>query len=447
MTRQVAATAVGAELNRSLRPRHVTLISLGGIIGAGLFVGSGTAITTAGPAVVLSYLLAGTVLLLVMRMLAELAAALPGVHAFTEFPRVVLGGRAGFIAGWLYWYFWALVVPVEAIAGANLLAAWLTAPAWVLGAAIIVATMAVNLLAVHRFGQLACGFAALKVAALGGFIVLATVFVLSGHASPAPLPSHLTGAGGLAPYGLTGVLAASVTAFFSLTGAEVATVAASEAIDPTRVLQRTTRLLVLRTVVFYLISIALILCILPWTQVRAGISPFTLALTAMGFPQSGSLMSAVILVAVVSTLNAAFYVCSRTLFVLAKNGDAPRWLAHLDSRRVPIRSLVISGLLGLIGVGADAFFPRGTYGFLVNASGSVMVFLYAMIAVAQIRLRASRRGWLPWSSYLALGIMVTLLLAMAVTPAMRPDLYCSGVVLLAATVASACLYSAPRRAR
>lgn len=447
MTRQVTATAVGAELNRSLRPRHVTLISLGGIIGAGLFVGSGTAITTAGPAVVLSYLLAGTVLLLVMRMLAELAVALPGVHLFTEFPRVVLGMRAGFIAGWLYWYFWAIVVPVEAIAGANLLAAWLGAPAWVLGAAIIAAMMAVNLLAVHRFGELAFGFAALKVAALGGFIVLAAVFVLSGRGSPAPLPSHLTGAGGLAPYGLSGVLAASVTAFFSLTGAEVATVAASEAIDPTRVLQRTTRLLVLRTVVFYLVSIALILCILPWTQVRAGISPFTLALTAMGFPQSRSLMSAVILVAVVTTLNAAFYVCSRTLFVLAKNGDAPRWLAHLDSRRVPARSLIFSALLGLVGVGADAFFPRETYGFLVNASGSIMLLLYAMIAVAQIRLRASRRAGLPWSSYLALGIMVTLLMAMAVTPAMRPDLVCSGLALLAATIVSAWLYSAPRRAR
>ena len=132
MTLPAAPTAVGGELTRALQSRHVTLIGLGGIIGAGLFVGSGTAITTAGPAVVLSYLIAGTVLL-VMRMLAELAAALPGVHAFTEFPRAVLGGRAGFIAGWLYWYFWVIVVPVEAIAGANLLAAWLPAPVWVLG--------------------------------------------------------------------------------------------------------------------------------------------------------------------------------------------------------------------------------------------------------------------------------------------------------------------------
>lgn len=458
MTLQAAPAAVGRELTRALQPRHVTLIGLGGIIGAGLFVGSGTAITTAGPAVVLSYLIAGTLLLRVMRMLAELAAALPGVHAFTEFPRAVLGRRAGFIAGWLYWYFWAIVVPVEAIAGANLLAAWLPAPVWVLGMSIIAVVIAVNLLAVHLFGEFEFAFAAVKVAALCTFIVLAAVFVLSGRGAPVPALSHLTGGGGLAPHGSIGVLAASVTAFFSLTGAEVATVAAAEAIDPNRVLQRTTQLLVLRTVVFYLVSIALILCILPWTAVRAGISPFTLALAAMGFPQSRSLMSGVILVAVLSTLNAAFYVCSRTLFLMARNRDAPRWLTQLNSRRVPTRSLLVSALGGFVGVGAVAYFPQATYGFLVNASGSIMVFLYAMITASQITLRRGRTcsdccapvatlRRFPWSSYLALGVMVSLLMAMAVTPPMRPDLYCSGLAILAATGAAHVVHSKSRRAR
>jgi GABA permease len=178
----------------------------------------------------------------------------------------------------------------------------------------------------------------------------------------------------------------------------------------------------------------------------------------MGFPQSRSLMSAVILIAVLSTLNAAFYVCSRTLFLLARNGDAPGWLIQIDSRSVPTRSLLISALGGLVGVGAAAYFPRGTYGFLVNASGSVMVFLYAMIATAQIKLRhrltrsvfpapGVRPGWFPWSSCLALGVMVTLLMAMAVTPSLRPDLYFSGLAILAATGAAHVVHSEPRRAR
>jgi GABA permease len=437
LKRLPAAITPAQELTRSLRPRHVTLISLGGIIGAGLFVGSGTAITTAGPAVVVSYLIAGAVLLLVMRILTDLAAVLPGVHVFTEFPRVVLGGRAGFVAGWLYWYFWAIVIPVEAIAAANLLAGWLSAPVWVLGAAIIGALVAVNLLAVRWFGELESGFAGLKVAALCGFIVLVAAYVLLTRGASLPVVSQLTGNRGLAPHGVSGVLAASVTAFFSLTGAEVATVAAAEAVDPARVLRRTTKLLAIRVLVFYLISIVLILCVVPWNRVQAGISPFSVALAAMGLPQWRSLLSAVIFVAILSTLNAAFYVCSRTLFVLAKNGDAPRWLVHLDRRRVPARSLVISALGGLVGVGADACFPRDTYAFLVNASGAVMVFLYALIALSQIKLRRVKLGGFPWGSYVALSIMAILLLAMAVTPALRADLYFSGLALLTAWIISA----------
>ena len=117
-----------SELSRSLQPRHITMISIGGIIGAGLFVGSSASIAAAGPAIVLSYLITGTLVLLVMRMLGEMAVALPAVHSFTEFARVGLGSWAGFIAGWLYWYFWIIVVPVEAIAGATILHGWLGLP-------------------------------------------------------------------------------------------------------------------------------------------------------------------------------------------------------------------------------------------------------------------------------------------------------------------------------
>src|SRR6186713_2048030 len=120
-------------LSRALQPRHITMITLGGIIGAGLFVGSSASIAAAGPAIVLSYVLAGILVLLIMRMLGEMAIALPGVRSFTEFARAGLGDRAGFVAGWLYWYFWVIVIPVEAIAGATLLRGWIPLPAWQLG--------------------------------------------------------------------------------------------------------------------------------------------------------------------------------------------------------------------------------------------------------------------------------------------------------------------------
>src|SRR5919198_3146712 len=134
------------ELSRSLRPRHITMISIGGIIGAGLFVGSSAAIAAVGPAVIVSYLLAGIVILFVMRMLAEMVSAAPGVGSFTEYARLGLGHWAGFVCGWLYWYFWVVVVAIEAIASAKILSAWIALPVWQIVAILMVLLTAVNLM-------------------------------------------------------------------------------------------------------------------------------------------------------------------------------------------------------------------------------------------------------------------------------------------------------------
>src|SRR5262244_4439050 len=164
------------ELSRSLRPRHVTMISIGGIIGAGLFVGSSAAIAATGPAIVLSYLLTGVLILMVMRMLGEMAVALPQVRAFTEFARVGLGPWAGFIAGWLYWYFWIIVVPVEAIAGARILHDWLGLPAWLLGLVLMGVMTGVNLLSARSYGEFEFWFSSIKVSAILVFIAFAAAF-------------------------------------------------------------------------------------------------------------------------------------------------------------------------------------------------------------------------------------------------------------------------------
>src|ERR1700758_3661231 len=165
-----------SELSRSLKPRHIAMISIGGIIGAGLFVSSSAAIAAAGPAIVLSYLITGTLVLLVMRMLGEMAVALPAVRSFTEFARVGLGPWAGFVAGWLYWYFWIIVVPVEAIAGAAILHEWLGLPAWLLGLVLMGIMTAVNLMSARSYGEFEFWFASIKVAAIVVFIALAAAF-------------------------------------------------------------------------------------------------------------------------------------------------------------------------------------------------------------------------------------------------------------------------------
>jgi GABA permease len=445
------------ELSRTLRPRHVTMISIGGIIGAGLFVGSSAAIAATGPAIVLSYLLTGILILLVMRMLGEMAVALPNVRAFTEFARTGLGPWAGFVAGWLYWYFWIITVAVEAIAGANILHSWLPqVPTWVLGLALMAVMTGVNLLSARSYGEFEFWFSSIKVSAIIVFIALAAAYAFGWTSHQGPTFSNLVSHGGFMPKGILTVLAGAVTVFFALTGAEITTVAAAESEEPSRAVARMSTSVIVRILTFYVFSIFLILCVVPWDSIHVGESPFTLALTTMDFSWASTAMSVIILTAVLSCLNSAFYVCSRVLFLLAEHADAPQWLVQLNHRRVPTRSVWIGSAAGVVGVLAATFAQQTVFAFLVNASGALMVFVYTMVAVAQIRLRREReragapvpalRMWLfPWASYAAILGMLAILVAMALTEDHAKELYCSLVTLVFTCVAYLVVRS--RRAR
>ena len=436
-----------SELSRSLQPRHITMISIGGIIGAGLFVGSSASIAAAGPAIVLSYLITGTLVLLVMRMLGEMAVALPAVHSFTEFARVGLGSWAGFIAGWLYWYFWIIVVPVEAIAGATILHGWLGLPTWLLGIVLMAIMTAVNLMSARSYGEFEFWFASIKVAAILVFIALAAAFALGFTSPTGPTFANLTRYGGFVPKGWLSVLAGAVTVYFSLTGAEITTIAAAESREPARAVARLGSSVIVRILTFYVGSVLLIVTVVPWIEVRPGESPFTLALATMHFRWASVAMSAIILTAVLSCLNSAFYVCSRVLFVLAEHGDAPQWLVQLNARRVPTRSVWLGSLAGVTGILAAIASPQTVFAFLVNASGALMVFVYMIVALAQIRLRRAREAhgepepaltmwFFPWTSYAALAGMAAVLIAMALTPGeMSTELHVSVLALAVAVVA------------
>ena len=444
------------ELSRSLRPRHVTMISIGGIIGAGLFVGSSAAIAATGPAIVLSYLLTGILILLVMRMLGEMAVALPNVRAFTEFARTGLGPWAGFVAGWLYWYFWIITVAVEAIAGANILHSWLPLPSWQLGLGLMAVMTGVNLMSARSYGEFEFWFSSIKVSAIIVFIALAAAYAFGWTSHQGPTFSNLVSHGGFMPKGVLTVLAGAVTVFFALTGAEITTVAAAESQEPSRAVARMSTTVIVRILTFYVFSIVLILCVVPWDSIHVGESPFTPALTTMNFSWASTAMSVIILTAVLSCLNSAFYVCSRVLFLLAEHADAPQWLVQLNHRRVPTRSVWMGSAAGVAGVLAATFAPQTVFAFLVNASGAVMVFVYTMVAVAQIRLRRERERtqaavpavqmWLfPWASYAAIVGMVAILIAMAMTQGRAKELYFSLVALVCACLAYLVVRS--RRAR
>jgi L-asparagine transporter-like permease len=416
------------------------MISIGGIIGAGLFVGSSAAIAGAGPAIVLSYLLAGALILLVMRMIGEMATLHPGQRAFTELARLGLGRWAGFTAGWLYWYFWMIVVPIEAIAGANILHAWIPLPAWQIGLLLMAMMTAVNLLSARSYGEFEFWFASIKVAAIVVFIVMTAAFAFGWIGGQGPGFANLTAHGGFMPFGVVAVLSGAAAVFFSITGAEIITVAAAESSQPAKAVADMTSSVVVRILIFYVVSIMLIVMVVPWTDVRTGESPFTLALSHMKIGWAGLAMSAVILTAVLSCLNSAFYVCSRVLLVLAEQGDAPQWLVKVNDRRVPVRSVWFAAVAGIVGVLAATVSAEVVFAFLVNSSGAVILFIYIITALAQIRMRRAHdasgqpapavRMWLfPWASYIAVAGMVAVLGSMATIPARAIELRMSLLAL------------------
>ncbi len=436
-----AEPTTSPQLSQSLQARHISMISIGGMIGAGLFVGSSAAIAATGPAIVLSFLLAGGLIVFVMRMLAEMAVTLPGIRSFTEFTRAGLGDGAGFVVGWLYWYFWIIVVPVEAIAGAAIIHDWLPQfEPWVIGVTLMAVMTVVNLMSAKSYGEFEFWFASIKVAAILVFIVLAASFVL-GYTSPAgPTWANLTAHGGFMPYGVKSVLAGVITVFFSLTGAEITMIAAAESAQPSRAVAQMGNAVIARILVFYVASIFLIVAAVPWTEVQSGHSPFALVLAQMNFGWVELAMKIVILTAVLSCLNSAFYVCSRVMFMLAAHRDAPQSLVTLNARGVPVRSVMLGTLAGMLGIYAQQVSPTRVFAFLVNASGALIVFIYIAIALSQIRLRSQRERtggiappilmWgFPWLSYAVIGALLAVLVAMARTEAHAEEFWISLLTL------------------
>jgi len=434
------------ELSRSLRPRHVSMITIGGIIGAGLFVGSSVAIAAAGPAVIVSYVLTGVLVLLVMRMLGEMAVEMPQVRSFTEFTRATLGNWAGFSVGWLYWYFWAIVIPVEAIAGAGIIQRWLPLPSWEIGTALMIAMTGVNLMSARAYGEFEFWFSSIKVAAIVTFIIVVGAYVCGYRSPSGPTFSNLVVHGGFAPRGAFAVLASVTTVIWSMMGAEVVTIAAAESPEPARAVANMTSAIISRILIFYVGSIFVITCAVPWTHVVSGQSPFTLALDQIHFPYASTIMAAVILTAVLSCLNSSFYVASRVLFVLASRGDAPRWLVRTNSRHVPARAVLLASAVGFAGVIAAILSPSVVFAFLVNASGAIIAVIYLAIGVSQVRSRRAREAagapppalpmWLfPWLSYVAIAGMALVLIAMAFTPSHRAEFWTSVISIAVALLA------------
>ena len=422
---------------RTLKNRHIAMIALGGVIGAGLFVGSSSAITVAGPAVLLAYGLCGGLIMVVMRMLGEMVMQQPGLGSFVEYIRQGYGSRSGFVAGWMYWFFWVVAMGSEAIAGGLLMQDWVALPAWLLAVGIILVLMAVNLRSVDVFGECEFWLSLTKVASIIVFIVMGVLFVGHVFGPGISVRANYLGHSGFAPHGITAILAVIPTIMFSMIGSEVATVAAAESANPRVGVARVTRSIGVRITVFYLTSIMLLLAIVPWTDVTAGKSPFVAAMMVMGVPGAATIMRVVVFSAILSCLNSSLYITSRILAELARSGNAPALLARHSAQGAPRSALIASTLAGLVVAFCSILSPNVIFSFLLSCSGGGILLVYLLIAVSYlVMMRRRNTMGRSWQSYLSIGGICMVFVAMLLDPTERM----TAIASLLNAVFFVCLY-------
>jgi GABA permease len=437
----------GTELSAGLKDRHVTMISIAGVIGAGLFVGSASAIASAGPGVLISYAFAGVLVVLVMRMLGEMAAATPDSGSFSTYADRAIGPWAGFSVGWLYWWFWVLVIPVEATAAATILNSWLPAvPQWTWALVITLLLTVTNLFSVANYGEFEFWFALLKVVAILAFIavgVLAVLGLLPG--SEVSGVSRLFDTGGFLPNGFGAVIAAVLTTMFSFMGTEIVTIAAAESDKPAEKIGRATRSVIWRISIFYLASILLVVALVPWNSPQlAENGTYQSALDLIGIPGAKGIVDVVVLVAVASCLNSALYTASRMIYSLGRRGQAPAAVVRTTGNGVPRVAVLASTVVGFLAVIANYAFPEAVFATLLATSGAIALLVYLVIAVSQLRLRGKLeadgvdmpvRMWgYPWLTWAVVIVIPVMLVYMATREASRFDLAMTAVIAAAVVV-------------
>ncbi|MFJ4921955.1 amino acid permease [Streptomyces sp. NPDC088725] len=379
-------------LQAGLKNRHLSMIAIGGVIGAGLFVGSASGIAAAGPAILLSYALVGVMVVFVMRMLGEMAAAQPTSGSFSAYADRALGRWAGFSIGWLYWFFWVVVLAVEATAGAQILESWIPAvPQWAWALIVMVVLTAANLASVASYGEFEFWFAGIKVVAIGVFVIIGLLAVfgaLPGSDNAGSGFAHLTDTGGFLPKGPGAILTGVLLVVFSFMGSEIVTLAAGESSDPERAVSKATNSVIWRIAIFYLGSIFVVLALIPWNDPSIEKDgSYVAALNSIGIPHAGQIMDVIVLTAVLSCLNSGLYTASRMAFSLGKRGDAPASFARTNARGVPQVAILSSVVFGFVAVFFNYQWPDTVFAFLLNSSGAVALFVWLVICFTQLKMR------------------------------------------------------------
>ena len=383
------------QLSRQLSARQLAMIGIGGAIGTGLFLGSSLAVHTAGPGVILTYLLGAAITLLLMGALSEMAVAHPTAGSFGIYAELYVHPWAGFAIRYTYWAAQCIAIGNEAIAIAIYCQWWFpNTPKWLWICAFSIALVIVNAASVGSFGSFEYWFSMIKVVAIVLFIVFGAVLLFGfGVTTPAGF-RNLTAYGGFLPNGFRGVWMALAFVIFGYLGSETVSVTAGEAKDPETAVPRAMRGMVARLILFYLGSIVVLVSIVPWTRIQTGAdvtaSPFVRVFHLIGVPAAAHLINFVVITAAASSMNCNLYLVSRMMFSLARGGYAPQVFGRVSPRGAPLPALLVSAAGLAVAVVVALIYPDGAFVYLFGVSLFGGLFAWLMIFVTHLFFR---RKW------------------------------------------------------
>ena len=396
-----SAAPVAARNAHTLKPRQLIMMGLGSAIGAGLFLGSGVGVQLAGPAVLLSYLVAGALVIIVMHALGEMAAARPNRGAFSVYAADALGPTAGATVGWLWWVQLVIVIAAEAVGAAGLLATlWPSLSVPALALLFMAAFTVVNLLGVRNLGEFEFWFAIIKIVAVIAMIVGGLAVLIAGLPTDSGVKASFSNwfalDGGVLPHGLlqqsadgqwTGLLMALVVVMFSFGGTELIGITAGETEDPRRTIPRATNGIIWRILVFYIGALGVIMAVVPWNTIDGTTSPFVQIFDSVGVHAAAGILNFVCLTAVMSVYNSGLYANSRMLYSLARQGNAPEILGKLNFHGVPVVGVLASAAITALAVVVVFLWPDFAFNYLMSIATIAGVINWSMIMVTEIHFR------------------------------------------------------------
>ena len=370
-------------LRKGLTTRHIQMIAFGGAIGTGLFYGSAEGIKLAGPSILLAYALGGVVIFFVVRAMGEMSVHRPSSGSFSRYANDYWSPRAGFVAGWNYWFNYIAVAMAELTVVGQYIQYWFpSVPAWASAAVVLLVITAVNLVGVKAFGEFEFWFAIIKVAAVVGMIVLGLYVIAAGVNSNPHLPDpsfgHLFSDGFLAK-GLTGLLASLVFVMFSFGGIELIGITAGEAENPQRSIPKAVNQVVYRILIFYIGALTIVMAVVPWRQINGKLSPFVQIFDSVGISVAAHVLNFVVLTAALSVYNSGLYSNGRVLYSLARQGNAPKAFMRLSRRGIPYAGVLFSSMVTAVAVAVIYFLPDTAFSILMAMALGASIISWVMI--------------------------------------------------------------------